>query len=227
MGGEGGVGGGAEAEDAAEGEAADDRDPPGGVRAVDDVARRPPSRARRAGRWGFGVPVVHAPAAIQAEVRDLEPDAVGVGEEGRVVVRRVLRVGARRARLDADPTERVGGAVDGRFVDDAEAEVMEPRRVGIVRRRPGTRRPEREAELAVVVVDVRLARERAAPLAEAEDVHQAVVEGLGAAEVADREVDVVDADHLDGHGVGASRPSATASRRCRCRRPAARRRCCG
>src|SRR5262245_21774538 len=70
-----------------------------------------PRLAQRVFELGEPVPVV-ADERAQAGVRgDLEPDAIGVREEGGVVVGRVLRVEPWRAHFDAQRDERAGRSV--------------------------------------------------------------------------------------------------------------------
>ena len=99
------------------------------------------------------------------EVGDFQPDAVRIGEEARPVVRRVLRMVGGRTGLDAGCAQPLGRR--DHVVDriDAQAEVMQARRVGIV---PGLppRRPQHKAEVAVEVLDVGIAAERKATVAQ-------------------------------------------------------------
>src|SRR5258706_440398 len=97
------------------------------------------------------------------------------------------------------------GAVHGALVDHSEAEVVQPGRVRVVRRRALARGPEREAELSVVVVHVGIAAERRLDPRIAEHAHDFVVEALRAREIPDGEVHVVDSDHFDGHAPGSLR----------------------
>jgi hypothetical protein len=78
---------------------------------------------------------------------------------------------------------------------------MKARGVAIVCR-PTPCRPEDDAEIAVVVLDVRVAVEREGVLSKPESgLEHAIVERLGAREGRDGEIDVVDPDDFsDSHG---------------------------
>src|SRR5262249_8529385 len=154
-----------------------------------------PSPSERGGLQS--IPIEHASPTDLTEVRDLEAHAVRIGEESRVAVGGVLGIKARVGHRYAGLPKLRGRAIDCSLIEHSEAEVMEARRVRVVIRRGGSRRPQREAELSVVVVDVRISADRRLDLAVSEDDHHAVVESLGASEVAHRDVDVVDADDLD------------------------------
>ena len=58
------------------------------------------------------VPVGDERVAVRRAADELEADAVGVGEEGRVVVGVVLRVVLRRGGVDAELAQRRGGRID-------------------------------------------------------------------------------------------------------------------
>lgn len=119
--------------------------------------------------------------------------------ESWVVPGRVLGILAGGGGFDAGRTEIGHSAIDGPVVDYAEAEMMETGCVGVVIGSSLPCGPQRDSELSIVVVDVRLAVERLYLLAEAEDPHHTVVELLGSAQVADGEVQVVHSDDFDGH----------------------------
>src|SRR5438067_1234343 len=141
------------------------------------------------------------PTAYASKVRDFEAYAVGIDEERGVVVRRIFRIVARLRHVDTGGAELRRGAIDHRLVHHAETEVMETRRVGIMIGRPGSSGAQREAELPIVVVNVWVAGDRRGDLAVAENGQCAVVEGFRAKQIAHRDVDVIDADDFDGHGL--------------------------
>src|SRR5438552_8430143 len=66
-------------------------------------------------------------------------------------------------------------------------------------------RPEDKPKVAIEVLDMLVFVIRECVLAETKDTHDAVVKLLGTSEVRDRDVDVIDADYLDIHGVLARR----------------------
>src|SRR6185369_2259036 len=103
---------------------------------------RAAAAATAAARASEGVPVEHPPAADRSEVRQLEPYPVGVNEETRVIILRVFRVITRLARFDPALAELRRGALHRVLVEHPKAEVMEARRIRIVRR-GRARRPER------------------------------------------------------------------------------------
>src|SRR5262249_61695374 len=92
-------------------------------------------------------------------------------------------------------------AFDGALVEHAQAEVMHAGGIRIVIGCAGASRSQREAELTIEVVDVRIAGNPRAHLAVAEYLqHDPIVERLGALQAPNCEIQVVDADDFDGHG---------------------------
>src|SRR3989338_1078556 len=98
-------------------------------------------------------PIVVAFPPLLTIVRDFEAHAIGIGEEGGPVISSVLGVELGLGGVDAQ-TAQPGGYRDdiGRRID-AQAEVVQPRSVGIVRA-PATRRAQHIAEVAIEVLDV-------------------------------------------------------------------------
>jgi hypothetical protein len=83
---------------------------------------------------------------------------------------------------------------------DTQTQVMQTRRVRIVDG-VGSRRADHDAEVAVVVLHVRIAADREAVLAEAEHALQnRVVVRLGARQVGNRQVHVVEANDVEHAG---------------------------
>src|SRR5262245_43535415 len=97
------------------------------------------------------VPVIADEGARAPERHDLEAQAVRILEERRVVVGGVLGVDGGRGGLDAEGTELARREVDVGVGRDAEAEVVQPWRIRVVRARP-PRRPERVLRVRVEVV---------------------------------------------------------------------------
>src|SRR5205085_11094078 len=93
-----------------------------------------------------------------------------------------------------------------------EAEMVEPRAIGVVspRRRPG--RSDRVLRDGVEIVEVMLAADGRRALAEPEEPHDRVIEGFGAGDVRHRDVDVVEPGHLDRRGTGISNAGRAARR---------------
>src|SRR5581483_9446276 len=124
------------------------------------------------------VPAVMALAPLPPVIGDLQAQAVRAAEEGGPVVRRILAVQRRLAGLDAGGAQSLRRGAHLRFALHPQAEVMQAGRVRVVRRR-AARRAQDVAEMAVVVLHMRLAAECEAVLAETERGEGAVVEGLG------------------------------------------------
>jgi len=79
-----------------------------------------------------GLPIVHDLAPDLPEVHHLQPYTVRVLEERSEVVRGVLRVVAWLRDLDARLPQLPRRALYGGLVDEAEAQVVQPRRIGVV-----------------------------------------------------------------------------------------------
>src|SRR5215207_6819796 len=144
-----------------------------------------------------GFPVVHEHAPQLPEVHDLEPYAVGVFEERRVVIRTVLGIVARFRDLHAGRPQLPGSAVYRGLVYHPEAEVVQTGGVRVVVWGAIPRRPQRVDEMAVVVEEVGIAADGAVAFAETQDPHHAVVERFGSAHIAHGYVDVVYTYRLD------------------------------
>lgn len=136
-------------------------------------------------------------APLLAKIRQLQPNAIRVVEEGGVVVLGVLRVALYRRGVDAASVQGCAGAAHVVFRTDPQAEVMQARRVVVVRGGAAGRAQD-EAEVAVGVVDVRLVAESKLAFAKAEHLdQQGVVEGFGYGQRTDGEVDVLEAEDVD------------------------------
>jgi len=139
-------------------------------------------------------------STLQTVVCDFEANAIGVGEERCPIVRSVLSVELCLRRLDAGATKLSGyGSNFGRRIN-AEAEVVQPRGIGVVCGL-GTRRPKDITKMAVEILNVRIAAQSELVLAKAQSLQQdPIVENLRALKKGDCDIDMVDSNNF-GHGM--------------------------
>ncbi len=141
--------------------------------------------------------------AFLAVVGNFKANAIGIGEEGRPIVWRVLRVELRFRCLDPKRTKLIGnrGNICARL--NTKAEVVQARSIGVM---PAgiARRAQNVTEMAVEVLDVRITTQGKTVLSEAERLKQeAIVERFRTLKIRYRDVDVVDAGNFS-HGSAAA-----------------------
>src|SRR3954467_7208424 len=150
---------------------------------------------------GQRIPLFHSLAALLSKIRDFQSHAVGIREEQSVVVDCVFGEESRGADFDAGGGERGGDAIDVPLALDAQANVMQAGRVGIVASGALVGGAQDQAEEAVEILPVALSAEGKAALSEAQNGRKnLIVELLRALERTHREVEVIDTDDLSFHG---------------------------
>jgi hypothetical protein len=158
--------------------------------------------------------------AVRRAADELEADAVGVGEEGRVVVGVVLRVVLRRGGVDAELAQRRGGRIDVGRRRHLQADVVQAGRIWIVRRHRVCR-TQGDLQRAIEVVRVRFAGDDLVAFAKAEALHDGIVEPLGRGMSDTVEIEVVEADDVHAGYFAQRRPPVEARAfHVRVRRPA-------
>lgn len=128
-------------------------------------------------------------------VGDLQPDAIRITEKCRPVVRRIFRIGRGFTGIDSRGTQFPRGRPDILRRLDAQAEMMQPRRIRIVWV-PRPRRAYHKTELPVEVLGMRIAADGEGVLAETKHLHRTIVKFLRALHVRHSDVDVVNSDDV-------------------------------
>ena len=144
------------------------------------------------------LPVLEALATFLTVVRDLELNPIRVAKENGVIIRRVFRIKLGCGAFDSQLAKLLGNPINGGAIFHPETDVVQSwrQRVG---RGFGLRGSQHISEMAVVILNVKFTFVRKGILLEAEQWHDLVVVFFGPCELADRDVNVVDADHFDFH----------------------------
>lgn len=127
-----------------------------------------------------GLPIVMALSSLLPVIRNLKADAVRITKECGPVVRCVLGVVLGLGRLDTERAQLAGDSDHIFYRFDTKAEVMQPRRVWIVRIAIASR-ADGKAKVAVEILDVGVSTEGEPALAKAKRISEnEIVEDLRA-----------------------------------------------
>ena len=146
------------------------------------------------------LPVLEALATFLTVVRDLQSNPIRVAKENGVIIRRIFGIKLRRGTFDSQLAKLPGNPINGGAIFHPETKVVQScsQRAGCGF---GLGGPQHIAEMAVVILNVKVTLMVEGVLLEAEQGHDLVVVFFGPCELADRDVNMVDADHFDFHKI--------------------------
>lgn len=138
-----------------------------------------------------------SPTPFLPIIRNLQANAIRIGKENRVIIRRILRINLWRRKIHSRVLESSGDGIHRARILDSKAKMVQAGAQWIVSGGAAVRLPENETKVAIVILDVVITFIHESVFAKAENLHHLVVKPLRASQIGNGDIYVINANDFD------------------------------